>query len=95
MEKKINLGHALSSHLRAAKQLHKKVPDLFFEPNILRVESPNRAAEEEAAKKAEEADIFEENKRYLEQLEKEHQTYRIDVDSCRYVGKLFNTYLFY
>ncbi len=79
--------------IKAAQQLHKKFPDLFFEPNILRVESPNKTAEE--AKKAEEADIFEENKRYLEQLEKEHQTYRIDVDSCRYVGKLFNTYLMY
>ena len=79
--------------IKAAQQLHKKFPDLFFEPNILRVESPNKTAEE--AKKAEEADIFEENKRYLEQLEKEHQTYRIDVDSCRYVGKVFNTYLMY
>ena len=79
--------------IKAAQQLHKKFPDLFFEPNILRVESPNKTAQE--AKKAEEADIFEENKRYLEQLEKEHQTYRIDVDSCRYVGKVFNTYLMY
>ena len=79
--------------IKAAQQLHKKFPDLFFEPNILRVESPNKTSEE--VKKEEEADIFEENKRYLEQLEKEHQIYRIDVDSCRYVGKLFNTYLLY
>ena len=30
MEKKIKLGHALSSHLRAAKQLHKISPKFFL-----------------------------------------------------------------
>ncbi|MBQ2740087.1 MAG: DNA mismatch repair endonuclease MutL [Clostridia bacterium] len=79
--------------IAAAKQLHKKFPDLYFEPNILRVESPDKTSTDKPT--AEAADVFEENKRYLEQLEKEHQTYRIEIDSCRYVGKLFNTYLLY
>ena len=79
--------------IKAAQQLQKKFPDLFFAPNILRVESPHKTSEE--GRTEEEVDTFEENKRYLEQLEKEHQTYRIEIDSCRYVGKLFNTYLLY
>lgn len=79
--------------IKAAQQLQKKFPDLFFAPNILRVESPHKTSEE--GRTEEEVDAFEENKRYLEQLEKEHQTYRIEIDSCRYVGKLFNTYLLY
>ena len=75
--------------IAGARQLQKKFPDTYFEPTYLRVESSEKPAQ------AAETDAFEENKRYLEQLEKESQATRIEVDSCRYVGKLFNTYLLY
>lgn len=74
----------------AAKQLQKKFPDLYFEPNVLRAESG-----EKPEKEGENVDVFEENKRYLQQLEKENTELRIEVGDCRYVGKLFNTYLMY
>lgn len=78
------------NRIDAARQLQKKFPDLYFEPNVLRVESSSNKKET-----PETVDAFEENKRYLEQLEKENRDFRIEVDSCRYVGKLFNTYLIY
>ncbi len=78
------------NRIAAAKQLQKKFPDLYFEPNILRVESPS--AED---KTNEEEDVFATNKRYLEELEQENAGFKIEVNACRFVGKLFNTYLIY
>jgi DNA mismatch repair protein MutL len=40
-------------------------------------------------------DVFEENKRLLENMEKEVKQRKIDVSNLVYVGKAFNTYLFY
>lgn len=79
--------------IKAAQELQKKFPDLYFEPNYLRVEGSQNAPKQEQKKP--EVDIFAENKKYLEELEKKEQSTRIEVTSCRYVGKLFNTYLLY
>ncbi len=79
--------------IKAARELQKKFPDLYFEPNYLRVESDQKDSKQEPNKQ--EVDIFAENKKYLEELEKKEQSTRIEVTSCRYVGKLFNTYLLY
>ena len=84
------------NRIAAAKELQKKFPDLYFEPNYLRISSSeSEKTEEVQPKKAVEEDAFEANKRYLEQLDKENSGFRIEVSSCRYVGKLFNTYLMY
>ena len=40
-------------------------------------------------------DVFEENKKLLEVLSEKIQQNRIDISTCTYVGKLFNTYLMY
>ncbi len=65
-------------------------PDLYFERNVLQVNSPEK-------KKAElsEQDYFSENKKYLEELENKSKQNKIEVTSCKYAGKLFNTYLLY
>lgn len=67
--------------------LHKRFPDLYFNPKLLEVNDP--------AKKEEDIDPFEANKKFLEELEKKSKQNRIDVSSCVYAGKLFNTYLLY
>jgi DNA mismatch repair protein MutL len=42
-----------------------------------------------------EEDVFAENKKFLQDLEEKAKQNKIDVTTCRYVGKLFNTYLLY
>lgn len=81
------------NRIAAAKELQKKFPDLYFEPNYLRISSSDADANKVA--ETVEEDAFEANKKYLEQLEKENAGFKIEVNSCRYVGKLFNTYLMY
>lgn len=76
-------------HPYGAEKLHKQFPDLYFKRNVLEVEDPS--TRENGAN----VDYFAENKRYLEELDKKNQQDYIDVYSCRYVGKLFNTYLMY
>ena len=71
--------------------LHKKFPDLYFNPKVLEVNDPAI----EAKKKEEEIDPFEANKKFLEELERKSKQNRIDISSCSYAGKLFNTYLIY
>lgn len=83
-----------------AEKLHESFPDLFFERNRMIVEDPERAKRvEEGGEKPtvadEERDYFAENKKYLEELDKKNKQNRINVDSCTYAGKLFNTYLLY
>lgn len=77
---------------KSVEKLHKKFPDLFFEPQVLRVDDP---AYEQAEKSGKTEDFFAENKRYLEELDKKAKSNKIDVTSCVYAGKLFNTYLIY
>ena len=78
--------------IEAAQHLQKTLfPNAHFEPTILRFDSSSKKKE----KPAETVDVFEENKRYLAQLDAENGATRIEVQDCRYVGKLFNTYLMY
>ena len=66
----------------------KKYSDLFFEENRLRVNTSKKTEETEK-------DYFAENKKFLEEQEQKAKQNRIDVASCSYAGKLFNTYLLY
>lgn len=75
-----------------AEILHKQFPELYFKRNRLIVEQGEKAEEK---KKAAEVDIFEENKRLLLEMEGKQKQSKIEVSSCRFVGKLFNTYLLY
>ena len=47
------------------------------------------------ASEPEKIDYFEENKRFLAEAEAKAKQNRIAITSCRYAGKLFNTYLLY
>ena len=83
---------------KTVEDLHKKFPDLYFNRNVLRVDAPtdySMPAEEPVHTPAPEVDLFAENKCFLEELEKKNRQNRIDVSSCVYAGKLFNTYLMY
>lgn len=71
------------------EELLKKFPGLHYE----KVELPLEDSQHGAIKSGE--DFFAENKRYLEELENKNKQNRIDVSSCVYAGKLFNTYLLY
>ena len=77
-----------------AEKLLKKHPDLFFERHYLEVDDPayERA---KAGGAEEEKDFFAENKKFLEEQERKNKQNRIDVSTCVYAGKLFNTYLLY
>lgn len=75
-----------------AEILHKQYPDLFFERNVIRLNDP---AYEAALEKGAEQNYFAENKRFLEDLESKKKQNKIDVSTCVYAGKLFNTYLLY
>ena len=66
---------------------------VYTPPTILRLDDPDgKNANDEAL---DEKDYFEENKRYLASLEEKAKQDKIDVSSCEYVGKIFNTYLLY
>ena len=71
----------------AAEKLHEQFPGLYFKRNLLQVD--------DSAKDEKQVDYFAENKKYLEELDKKNKQNRIDVSSCKYAGKLFNTYLMY
>ncbi len=75
-----------------AEILHKQFPDLYFKRNRLIVK---QGEETEDAKKPAEVDIFEENKRLLLEMDGKQKQPKIEVGSCRFVGKVFNTYLLY
>ena len=77
---------------KTAEDLQKRFPDLFFKRNVMQVDDPSFA---EAKQNMEAFDQFAENKRLLEELEKKNKQNKIDVSSCVYAGKLFNTYLMY
>ncbi|MBQ8319592.1 MAG: DNA mismatch repair endonuclease MutL [Clostridia bacterium] len=74
----------------------RKFPKLFFQKNRIIVEQGEQSSGETAKfTTAPSVDVFEENKKFLMEMEGKKQQNRIDVSSCRYVGKLFNTYLLY
>ncbi len=78
-----------------AEILHKQFPDLFFERPTIVMRDP--ASEQRAGETAEQTNIdpFLANKQYLEELERKGKQNRIEIASCAYAGKLFNTYLLY
>ena len=78
------------------EKLLKKFPDLQFERLYIEFNDPEHEKKKQTATEtAEEKDYFEENKRYLAELDNKAQQNKIDVAACKYAGKLFNTYLLY
>ena len=75
------------------KSLRETYADLQVEINILEVNSPEAAPAVKTEGNSK--DFFAENKRFLEELETKAKQNKIDVSSCAYAGKLFNTYLLY
>lgn len=67
---------------------------VYKPPVVLRFDEPKNVETEKDAS-VETHDYFEENKRYLDELDAKAKQDKIDVSSCVYVGKLFNTYLLY
>ena len=77
-------------HPYGAEKLHRLFPDVYFKRSNLEVDEKN--GQEDLLQ----VDYFADNKRYLEEMERRNkQQGYIDVYSCRYVGKLFNTYIMY
>ncbi len=74
-----------------AEILHKRFPDLYFERPVIKMHDP--AVEQVTAPEG--TDTFLANKKYLEELERKSKQNRIDISTCTYAGKLFNTYLLY
>ena len=74
-----------------AEKLLQKFPDTPYNPVLLEFNDPNYEMHTVPMR-----DRFEENKRYLESLDKQRaEQGKIAVDECVYAGKLFNTYLMY
>ncbi len=85
-------GKARRNSSKTVEDLQKRFPDLYFKRNVMRVDDP---AFTELRKEMNAVDPFEENKRFLAELDKKNKQNKIDVSACVYVGKLFNTYLLY
>ena len=77
---------------KTVEDLQKRFPDLYFKRNVMQVDDP---AFTQKRGEMEIIDPFEENKRLLAELDKKNKQNKIDVSSCVYAGKLFNTYLLY
>ena len=77
---------------KRAEDLQKRFPDLYFKRTVFEFNDPNY---EQIQKQKEAYDAFEENKKLLSELDKKNKQNVIDVSSCVYAGKLFNTYLLY
>ncbi len=88
---KITVEPAGENRQTGAEKLQEKFPDLYFDRPAVKVYD----APQEPPRKKSWEDSFEENKRYLEELERRSMQERVDVASCTYAGKLFNTYLLY
>ena len=75
-----------------AEKLSEKYPDLFFQTSYLEVDDSGAQKQKNVD---EGKDYFEENKKYLNELENKSKQNVISVVGCRYAGKLFNTYILY
>ena len=75
----------------AAEKLHKQFPDLYFKRNVMELDDSGKKKVSDAAQ----TDYFQENKRFLNDMDKRNKQGSIDVYSCKYRGVLFNTYLLY
>ncbi len=71
--------------------LHRQYPDLPFTRTVFRWDETTGGGE----KGADTVDYFAENKRFLAEEEARARQNRIDVSTCSYAGKLFNTYVLY
>ncbi|MBQ8684680.1 MAG: DNA mismatch repair endonuclease MutL [Clostridia bacterium] len=87
-----NTAQASQKRKSDPEKLLKQFPGLYFERTVLEVDDP---AFEKAKAEGKEEDYFEANKRYLEELDRQAKQNKIEVASCKYAGKLFNTYLLY
>ena len=85
------------SSKKTVDDLRKKFPDLYYNSNAAMVGDTEEILQtsQPSVQKKEDVDPFEENKRFLEEMERKRKQNRIDVSSCTYAGKLFNTYLMY
>lgn len=70
-------------------ELKKKFPGLYYRPKVIEV------GEDKELFVYSSPDTFEENRRTLMEMEERLKQERIDVQNCRYIGKAFNTYIFY
>ncbi len=80
------------SKTEGKSKLQEEFPGLFFEKNYLEV---NDSSLDARANEGAGVDVFAENKKYLSDLDEKAKQNKIDVSTCVYVGKLFNTYLLY
>lgn len=79
------------SHIKDPKKLLEYFPELSYKRVVLELNDN----EDKVKQKEENTDYFEENKRYLKELDKKREQKKINVAECSYQGKLFNTYLLY
>ncbi len=86
-----------TKRVKGEKTLRQQFPDLYFERNVIIVNEDTVSPQDVDGNMpyAKEIDVFEENKKYLHGLEEKAKQNKIDVSTCKYAGKLFNTYLLY
>ncbi len=77
------------------EKLLKKFPKLRFERMYIEFNDPDRDTNKKAQETGDDVDYFEENKRLLADMDEKAKQNRVDVSTCRYAGKLFNTYVLY
>ncbi len=77
---------------KTTEDLQKRFPELYFKRNTMQVNDPTFA---EIQQNVQAFDQFEENKRLLAELDNKNKQNKIDISSCSYAGKLFNTYIMY
>ncbi len=69
------------------EDLRARFPDLYAEPVVFIAGNEPKDQVEE--------DTFSANKRFLDEIDKKSRQNHIEVFSCKYAGKLFNTYILY
>ncbi|MBS1400957.1 MAG: DNA mismatch repair endonuclease MutL [Clostridia bacterium] len=87
-------GGAMEKDKEKESDLRDAFADLHFEKNVLEVNA-SETISASAERQNERQDFFAENKKLLEEMENKAKQNKIDVASCVYAGKLFNTYLLY
>jgi DNA mismatch repair protein MutL len=70
-----------------------RFPELEFQRNLFEFHADKQR--EYMLEQAKKSPIFLENKKMLEEFEWQYKQSRIDISTCTYAGKLFNTYLLY
>ncbi len=87
---------------RNPEKLLDTFPGLFYEETTFRVDDSqasmipsSKPQEKQEEYEVRELDIFSLNKQYLEKMEQKAEQEKLDLNSFKYAGKLFNTYLLY